>query len=497
MKLMQGSALLSGTGHDAPNTEPMMLEVIFNIVQSGFLLYLATLTGGYLALNTVSIFSLRQYFEERMGERFPGAFTGYEPQISIIVPAYNEAATIVNSIRSLLQLNYPEYEIIVVSDGSTDNTIEVLRQEFGLKPFPEAYGHDLLTQPVRATYHSSTYANVRVIDKENGGKADSLNAGINLSVHSLFCCIDADSILAQDSLYRVVQPFLLEPRTIAAGGTVRVANGCFVEHGLLKTVGLPSSFLALLQTVEYLRAFLSGRQGWSPMNAMLIISGAFGLFRKEAVLKVGGYRTNTIGEDMELVVRLHHQYRLNGQPYRITYVPDPVCWTDVPEDLRTLRNQRIRWQRGLCDSLAGHFELCCHRKGGTVGWLAFPFMVIFEWFGVTFEMLGYFLLLVGLALGLVLLHVWAVCMFVAVGFGITLSLSALLMEEMTFHLYQRPSDFWKLLCVSVLENFGYRQLNSYWKLIGLWQWLRGTKAEWGKMVRSASWQSQQRPPENS
>jgi len=474
-----------------------MPETIFNIVQSGFLLYLAALTVGYLGLNLISIFSLRQYFEERRGEGFPGTFTGYEPQISIIVPAYNEAATIANSIRSLLQLKYSEYEIIVVSDGSTDNTVDVLRQEFGLKPFPEAYSHDLPTQPVRATYHSSIYANVRVIDKENGGKADSLNAGINLSVYPLFCCIDADSILAQDSLYRVVQPFLLESRTIAAGGTVRVANGCVVNNGLLKTVGLPSRFLALLQTVEYLRAFLSGRQGWSPLNAMLIISGAFGLFRKEAVLKVGGYRTNTIGEDMELVVRLHHHYCLNGQPYRITYVPDPVCWTEVPEDLRTLRNQRIRWQRGLCDSLAGHFELCCHRKGGTVGWLAFPFMVIFEWFGAVFEMLGYVLLLAGLAFGLVSLHVWMVCMCVAVGFGVTLSLSALLMEEMTFHLYQRPSDLLKLLCVSVVENFGYRQLNSYWKLIGLWRWLRGTKAEWGKMVRSASWQSPQSPPGSS
>jgi cellulose synthase/poly-beta-1,6-N-acetylglucosamine synthase-like glycosyltransferase len=475
----------------------MTLEDLFGLFQSGFLVYLAALTGGYLTLNVISIFSLRQYFDERMNEGFPGAFTGYEPQISIIVPAYNEAATITNSIRSLLQLNYSEYEIIIVSDGSTDNTVEVLRQEFGLKPFPEAYNHDLPTQPVRATYRSSTYANVRVIDKENGGKADSLNAGVNLSVYPLFCCIDADSVLAQDSLYRVVQPFLLDHRTIASGGTVRVANGCSVENGLLKSVGLPSSFLALLQTVEYLRAFLSGRQGWSPLNAMLIISGAFGIFRKEAVMKVGGYRTNTIGEDMELVVRLHRYYRLNGVPYRITYVPDPVCWTEVPEDLRTLRNQRIRWQRGLCDSLAGHFELCCHRKGGTVGWLAFPFMVIFEWFGALFEMGGYFLLLVGLVLGAVSWHVWLVCMAVAIGFGITLSLSALLMEEMTFHLYQRPSDFLKLVGASVLENFGYRQLNSYWKLIGLVRWLRGTKAEWGNMIRSAAWQSKPVPPGNS
>ncbi|MFO0701828.1 MAG: glycosyltransferase family 2 protein [Nitrospira sp.] len=171
------------------------------------------------------------------------------------------------------------------------------------------------------------------------------------------------------------------------------------------------------------------------------------------MLKVGGYRTATIGEDMELVVRLHHHHRLNGIPYRITYVPDPVCWTEVPEDYRTLRNQRIRWQRGLCDSLAGHFELCCHPKGGTVGWLAFPFMTVFEWFGPAFEILGYGLLLIGLGLGLVSFHVWLLCVGVALGLGITLSLCALLMEEMTFHLYQRPSDLFTLVMVAVIENF--------------------------------------------
>ncbi|MDH4084966.1 MAG: glycosyltransferase family 2 protein [Nitrospira sp.] len=475
----------------------MTLEVVYSLVQLSFLLYLVALTGGYLALNVISLMSLRQYFEERTGDRLPGAFTGYEPQISIIMPAYNEAATIASSIQSLLQLQYSEYEIIVVSDGSTDDTMDVLRQEFGLKPFPEAYSHDLPTQPVRAIYHSSKHPNVRVIDKDNGGKADSLNAGINLSVYPLFCCIDADSILAQDSLYRVVQPFLLDHRTIATGGTIRVANGCVVENGLLKKVGLPSSFLALLQTVEYLRAFLSGRQGWSPLNAMLIIAGAFGLFRKESVLRVGGYRTNTIGEDMELVVRLHHHYRLSGQPYRITYVPDPVCWTEVPEDFRTLRNQRIRWQRGLCDSLGSHFQLCCHPKSGAVGWLAFPFMTIFEWFGPVFEIIGYVFLVIGLILGIVSWQVWLACLGVVVGLGVTLSLSAFLMEEMTFHLYQRRSEFWKMLLVAFLENFGYRQLNSYWRLVGLIRWVRGTKAEWGNMIRSAAWQSQQVRPGNN
>lgn len=468
-----------------------LFKTFFLAVQVLFLLYLVALTVGYLMINAVSFVWLRRYFEERMGQGSRVAVTGYEPQISIIVPAHNEAATIVGSVRSLLQLDYSNYEIIVVNDGSKDDTLTVLREHLELKPFPEAYAHDLPTKPIRALYRSSIYPNVCVVDKDNGGKADALNAGINVSTAPLFCCIDADSILSKDSLYRVAQPFLLDHRTIAAGGTIRVANGCVVENGLLTSVGLPSRFLALLQLVEYLRAFLAGRQGWSPLNAMLIISGAFGLFRKEAVLKVGGYRTDTVGEDMELVVRLHHYYRLAGLPYRITYVPDPVCWTEVPEDWRTLKSQRVRWQRGLCESLAGHMELCCHPKGGTVGWLAFPFMILFEWYGPLFEVLGYGLLLIGFLLGMVSLQGWMVTMLVAVELGICLSLSAILMEELTFRVYQRPSDFWKLLLVAILENFGYRQLNAYWKLIGFLRWLRGTKAEWGNMVRTATWQSKE------
>lgn len=466
----------------------MTLEFIYDVSQWVFLFYLLGLTAGYLTLNLVSMVSLRQYFEERALDNLPRSYTGFEPQVSIIIPAYNEAATIASSIRSLLQLNYSEFEIIVVNDGSKDGTLDVLRHEFRLMPFPEAYNYQLSTQPIRAIYHSATHANVRVIDKENGGKADSLNAGINLSIYPLFCCIDADSILQQDSLYRVVQPFLDDHRTIACGGTVRIANGCRVENGLLTKVGLPSNMLALFQIVEYLRAFLFGRLGWSPLNAMLIISGAFGVFRKDSVMAVGGYRTDTIGEDMELVVRLHRHFRLRGLPYRITFVPDPVCWTEAPEDLRTLMNQRVRWQRGLCDSLAYNFELCCHPKGGTVGWLAFPFMALFEWIGPAIEVFGYCILIAGFLLGFVSLQAWLILLLVAIGLGILLSLSALFLEEISFHVYQNQVDIWRLLFGAIAENFGYRQLNSVWKLIGLYRWIRGGEAQWGVMIRKASWQ---------
>ena len=440
-------------------------------------------------LDLIAIVHLRQYLQERVLESLPHSYTGFEPQISILVPAYNEAATIAGSIRSLLQLSYSEYEIVVINDGSKDATIDVLRKEFDLFPFPEACNTQLPTAEIRGIYHSSSHTNLRVIDKENGGKADSLNAGINLSIYPLFCCIDADSILQPDSLRRAVQPFLDDHRTVASGGTVRIANGCRVENGFLTKIGLPSNLLALFQIVEYLRAFLFGRLGWSPLNAMLIISGAFGIFRKEAVVTVGGYRSDTIGEDMELVVRLHRHLRMGDKPYRITFVPDSVCWTEAPEDLRTLKNQRIRWQRGLCESLTKNLDLLCHPKGGTIGWLAFPFMAVFEWIGPAIEVFGYCFLIFSFVMGFVSMQAWLILLVAAIGLGVLLSVSALLLEEMSFHVYPDQRDVLKLLLAAILENFGFRQLNSLWKLIGLYRWVCGKKATWGTMTRTASWQA--------
>ena len=467
----------------------MSLEILISISEWLFLLYLLGLTAGYLMLDLIAIFHLRQYLQERVLESLPQSYTGFEPQISILVPAYNEATTIASSIRSLLQLSYSEYEIVVVNDGSKDATIDVVRKAFGFFAFPGPCNTQLPTEEIRALYPSALHANLRVIDKENGGKADSLNAGINLSLYPLFCCIDADSILQPDSLRRAVQPFLDDHRTVASGGTVRIANGCRVENGFLTKIGLPTNLLALFQIVEYLRAFLFGRLGWSPMNAMLIISGAFGIFRKEAVVTVGGYRSDTIGEDMELVVRLHRHLRLSEKPYRITFVPDSVCWTEAPEDLRTLKNQRIRWQRGLCESLTKNLDLLCHPKGGTIGWLAFPFMAIFEWIGPAIEVFGYCFLTLGFILGFVSVQAWLILLIAAIGLGVLLSVSALLLEEMSFHVYPDQRDVFKLLLAAILENFGFRQLNSVWKLIGLYRWVRGKKATWGAMTRTASWQT--------
>lgn len=461
----------------------MSEHVLVDFLTWFILCYFVALNGGYLLLNLVSIVALHRNTQERLLNDLPQVFSGLEPAISILVPAYNEETTIAPAIRSMLQLSYSEFEIIVVNDGSKDGTLQVLQQEFGLLPFPEAYRVRLATQPIRGIYRSTRHPNLRVIDKDNGGKADSLNAGINAARFPLFCGVDADSILQRDSLQRVAKPFLSDPQMVATGGTIRVANGCDISDGFLTRVGLPRNGWALFQVVEYLRAFLFGRLGWSSLQAMLIISGAFGLFKTAVVIKVGGYRTNTIGEDMELVVRMHHHLRNEGTPYKVEFVPDPVCWTEVPEDHKTLKNQRVRWQRGLSESLTSHWSLMFNRRGGTPGWLAFPFMVAFEWLGPVVELGGYVFMVFAFGWGWISWDAFAIFLFLAIGLGILLSASGLLLEEMSFHIYPKARHLGVLALFVVLENFGYRQLSAWWRLIGLWRWIFQREGTWGTMKR--------------
>ena len=457
-----------------------------------FLFYFIAVSSGYLLLNVLSFFSMRRYLDSNILGDLPRAYSDFKPPISLLVPAYNEESTIVASIHSLLQLSYYEYEIIIINDGSKDGTLAALQREFDLIPFAEAYWKKLPTKPERGIWRSTRHPNLRVIDKENGGKADALNVGINAARYPLFCAVDADSILQRDSLQLIVNPFIEDAHTIAAGGTIRVVNGCEVSKGFLVSIGLPHKMLALLQIVEYLRAFLFGRLGWSPINAMLVISGAFGLFRKASVIEAGGYRTDTVGEDMELVMRLHRLHREKGIPYRIVFVPNPLCWTEVPETLRVLKSQRMRWQRGLSESLVMNIGMLFDRRSGWVGWLAFPFTVLFEWFGPVIEVCGYLFMILGFIFGIISLPAFLVFTLVAIVLGILLSISALMLEEMSFHLYQRRRQFAVLLFMAVFENLGYRRLVMLWRLKGLVYWLIGVKAKWGTMTRSASWQ--QRKP---
>jgi cellulose synthase/poly-beta-1,6-N-acetylglucosamine synthase-like glycosyltransferase len=376
--------------------------------------YFIAIYSVYAILNIFAVFRIRRYLQVTEFTTADNIFSSLDLPVSVIVPAYNESDSIITSTRAMLQMEYPDYEVIVVNDGSTDDTLQKLIDEFNLRPFLE------------------------------------------------------------------------EPNTVATGGTVRIANGCVVRGGFLEKVGLPSNFLALVQVVEYLRAFLYGRMGWTQMNAVLIISGAFGVFDKEAVVRVGGYDAEAIGEDMELILRLHRYFCESGEDYKITFVPDPICWTDAPEDLDTLGKQRIRWQHGLGQSLALHKDLLFGRNTGAVGWLAIPFFYLFELLGPLVEISGYVFMIIGGLNGWVSWETAATFFCLAIGLGVMLSTSALVLEEMSFHVYPRIRDLLKLFAVAVLENFGYRQITLVWRIQGLVGWLRGKVPEWGEMKRSAS-----------
>ncbi len=464
------------------NARPLLLSVEWLFFGYFILIYAV-----YAGLNVLAMIQIRRYLQIAGLTDADNVFSTLDLPISVIMPAYNESSTIITSTRAMLQLEYPDYEVLVVNDGSKDDTLEKLKAEFELKPFPEAYRQRVPCKPVRGVYCSPRYPALRVIDKENGGsKADAMNAGINACRYPLFCAVDADSVLELDSLRRAVRPFLENPDVVAAGGTVRIANGCQVRGGFLECVGLSPSFLAQIQVVEYLRAFLFGRMGWDYLNAVLIVSGAFGVFDKEAVVSVGGYRSDTIGEDMELILRLHRLLRARGRRYRITFVPDPICWTDAPEDLGTLRRQRIRWHHGLAQSLMLHRGLFCRRGGGAVSWLAMPFFYLFELFGPVVEVAGYVFMIVAASLGWISWETTGIFFCLAVGLGVMLSTSALVLEELSFHVYPRLRDLFRLFLVAIVENFGYRQLTVFWRLQGLYGWLRGSKPEWGEMKRSES-----------
>ena len=452
-----------------------------------FLAYFVGINVGYLLQNVVAAYGIRRYLQTAEQYEAENVFSALDIPVSVVVPAYNESASIITSVKAMLQLEYPQYELIVVNDGSSDDTLEKLVDAFGMQAFPEAYRARVPCAAVRGIYRSTRISNLRVVDKENGGsKADAANAGINMCRYPLVCIVDADSVLQPDSLRRVVRPFLEDPTTVAVGGTVRIANGCTVRQGFLEKVGLPRNFLALVQVVEYLRAFLFGRMGWSPINGLLIISGAFGLFHKETLVEAGGYNPKAVGEDMELVLRLHRLMKEKQRPYRITFVPDPVCWTDAPENLRDLKGQRVRWQHGLGQALALNRSLITNRKGGAVTWVAIPFYVIFELFGPIVEVAGYLFIVVCALMGWLAWPEALIFLGLAIGLGVMLSTSAIMLEELSFHMYPRFKQLAMLYLIAIVENFGFRQLTALWRFQGMIRWLRGTKHKWETITRSTS-----------
>lgn len=447
------------------------------------LLYFLGLNGTYILLNVLSFFAVRRYLGERKATELEKVFqsTFFKP-ISIITPAYNEEETIAESVKSLLQLQYPEHEVVVVDDGSTDNTMKVLIETYKMVKAPITYAKQIDCKRINGVYVSSEYTNLVLVHKENGGKGDALNAGINIARYPLVCFIDADSLLESDALLKVVRPFLENLNTVAVGGIVRIANGCKVRSGQVTEVGTAKNSLVRFQIVEYLRAFLFGRTGWDVLNGMLIISGAFGLFSKEAVVECGGYRNDTVGEDMELVVRLHRIMRKKKRQYRITFIADPICWTEVPEKLKTLSRQRNRWQRGLIDSMLLNMKMLFNPKYGIVGLFAMPFFFFFEMLGPIAELTGYIVFFVSWYFNIVSFTFALFFLTAAIVLGIVLSVGSLVLEELSFRRYPKIFDLVILFAYAVLENFGYRQLNTWWRFKGCLDYILG-KRGWGKMQR--------------
>ncbi|HSP14052.1 MAG TPA: YaiO family outer membrane beta-barrel protein [Thermoanaerobaculia bacterium] len=455
----------------------------FNIVEGVIVFYVAVINAIYLLLMILGFFALRR--DRRAlsrADREQLIRSPLLPSIAVLAPAYNEAATCRESVRAMLGLRYPNHEVIVINDGSKDDTLKILIDEFKLYKSGRAPSGNIPHKPIRAIYESRDPIRLVVIDKENGGKADSLNAGINIARADLVCAVDSDSLIEQDALLYVVKPFLDDDTTIASGGIIRVVNGCRVEGGQVVEVRAPRRMLPLFQAVEYLRAFLGGRVAFSFLNSLLIISGAFGLFSRRAVIDAGGYRAETVGEDMELIVRLHRQWRTAKKPYRIVFVPEPVCWTEVPETQRVLRRQRNRWQRGTVDSIALHKAMLFNPKFGVLGLFALPYFLLFEMIGPAIELLGYELTLFGMAFGLIDEKLALLFLVVSVLFGMLLSMSAVVLEELTQRRYPAPGDVARLFFAAVIENLGFRQLLTIWRTRGLIDGLRG-KQGWGAMER--------------
>jgi cellulose synthase/poly-beta-1,6-N-acetylglucosamine synthase-like glycosyltransferase len=444
------------------------------------LMYFLVVNGFYLLLMASAAWQLRFHSFEVVGEsRHRILSSQVAPRISMLVPAHNEEATVVQSLRSLMTLAYPQLEIVVIDDGSSDNTIGVLIEAFDLVAIHPIFRRRIDTAAISHVYRSKVNPNLIVARKENGGKADALNAALNLSTGTLVCSLDADTLVEEDALQRLVRPFLRSEDVVAAGATIRVANGCVVRNGRIIEIRTPRRPLAGIQAVEYLRAFLFGRVGWNLIGGNIVISGAFGLFRRDSLLDVGGYAQG-VGEDMEVVVRLRRLGYETGVARTVVFVPDPVAWTEVPESLGVLGRQRDRWHRGLSDVLWRHRAVLLRRRYGALGLVLFPVFLLIEWFAPVIEAIGLIMLFAGLVVGSVDVQFAVLFFSVAYGLGMLMSVIAILLEELSFRRYGRPQDRAWLVLWAVVENLGYRQLTVFWRLRGIVGFLRGD-TNWGAM----------------
>lgn len=407
--------------------------------------------------------------------------------VSLVVPAYNEEAGIVTSVQAMLALRHPRHEIIVVDDGSTDGTFDVLARRFELVEVPRELPADVpAVGEVLGVYTPADgRTRLTVVRKRNAGKTAAVNTGINAAAEALVAVVDADSILDPDALLAVAEPFAADPvRTVATGGVIRAANGCRVIDGRVVEVRMPAQWLARVQVVEYLRSFLLGRSGWSRLKCLILISGAFGLFRRDVLVEIGGFASSTVGEDFEVIMRMHQHMRRQGRPYRIEFVADPIAWTEVPSTFAVLARQRRRWHRGLWEVLWKYREMLGNPRYGRIGVVVVPWFWAFELLTPVFDAVGLLVMGAGLALGVIDLTIVGWYVLLSMGYSFFVALATLAIEEFSFHKYPRWRDLGVAVVAGFVESFGYHQLTAFWRLQGMWDGVRRTERVWGEMTRS-------------
>lgn len=464
-----------------------LIESLNNI----FFIYACALFCVYVLTAILSIIELKNYMNKNRNVNYK-TMLSFEnlPSITIIAPAYNEEKTIIENIKCLLALQYQNFEIIIVNDGSKDNSLAKIIDYFELIRIDLAYELTLSCAPIKNIYQSlnPAYNHLIIIDKENGGKADALNAGLNVAHNDLFLALDVDCIIEQDALLKMVKPFI-EDRThivIASGGVVRIANSCEIHEGKIMKVHYPTNFWAKFQVLEYFRAFTLGRMAWSKLNGLLIISGAFGLFDRKRVINIGGYDKTTVGEDLELVVRLRkYMHEVEKKKYRVYFIPDPLCWTEVPESYKILSRQRNRWTRGAIDTIKKHKNMFFNPMYGLIGMVSFPYWVIFEWLAPILQTIGIIYVTVVVCFGLLNIHIYLVLLLFVLTFSIMYSLFAVFYEAYTYNKYKGIGYLSQAFAFILLEMLIYQPLNMYFSITGNYDFFfRKKKKGWGDMTRT-------------
>lgn len=407
--------------------------------------------------------------------------------VSVIAPAFNESANIVYNVKSLLSLLYPKFEVVIVNDGSKDDTLEKLITHFELKKVDFYYEEKVKTNTVRGHYKSTNpiYDKLLVVDKINAGsKADASNAGVNSCKYPIFLCTDVDCILKKDTIIKLVYPFMSEKnRVIATGAGIRISNSCIVKKGLLKGVRFPREMFPRFQELEYVRSFLFGRMAWSRMNGLLLVSGGLGMFEKKAFFEVGGYWHDSLGEDLDLVIRLRKLMHEQKEKFSIRYLAESLCWTEVPASAKILIRQRSRWSRGLIQSLKIHRKVFFNPKYEITGMLVFPYFVFFEFFVPILELLGLIIIIISLIFLDINLYFLLYSTLAIFLFFQSITLISILIDEFLFKNYNNLKEILILISISMVEPIVYHPINTFAYLKGYWLFISKKELKWGEMTR--------------